>query len=73
VPIEDFDALGRVSNYQVVHALVDFNAAKYGTSSFRLIPVPALVPGEYCLVVKVAIKPESKSPAFCFGVDVAGN
>ena len=73
VPIEDFDALGRISNFQGGHALVDFNAVKYGASSFKLIPVPALVPGEYCLVIKVATKQESKSPAFCFGVDVAGN
>jgi hypothetical protein len=73
VPIADFDALARMSNYQVVHALVDFNAMKYGASSFKLVPVPALVPGEYCLVVKVATRWQSKSPAFCFGIDVAGN
>lgn len=73
VPIEDFDVLSRMSNFQLVHAMVDFNAMKYGASSFKLIPVPALVPGEYCLVVRVATKAESKSPAFCFGIDVAGN
>jgi hypothetical protein len=73
VPIEDFDILSRMSNFQLVHAMVDFNAMKYGASSFKLIPVPALIPGEYCLVVRVATKPESKSPAFCFGIDVAGN
>jgi hypothetical protein len=73
VPLEDFDALGRISNFQVLHAIVDFNAVKYGASSFKLIPVPKLVPGEYCLVVKDVTKPQSKSPAFCFGVDVAGN
>ena len=73
VPIGDFDALGRMSDFQLVHATVDFNAVKYGASSFRLIPVPALVPGEYCLVVRVATKPENKSPGFCFGIDAAGN
>jgi hypothetical protein len=73
VPIAHFDALSRMSNYQLVHTTVDFNAMKYGASSFKLIPVPALVPGEYCLVVRVATKPQNKSPAFCFGIDVAGN
>jgi hypothetical protein len=72
VPIVDFDILNRMSNFQLVHATVDFNAVKYGASSFRLIPIPALVPGEYCLVVRVATKPENKSPAFCFGIDAAG-
>ena len=71
VPIADFDLLNRMSNYQVVSASVDFNAVKYGTSSFKLIPVPTLVPGEYCLVVKLATKWQDKSPGFCFGVDAA--
>jgi len=73
VPLEDFDPLGRLSNFQSAHATVDFNAVKYGASSFKLIPVPALVPGEYCLVVKIATKPENKSPAFCFGIDATGD
>jgi hypothetical protein len=73
VPVEDFNALGQISNLPWVHATVDFNAAKYGESSYKLIPVPALVAGEYCLVVRVATEPQSKSPAFCFGIDVAGN
>jgi len=73
VPIVDFDPLGRLSNYKSPRATVDFNAVKYGASSFKLIPVPALVPGEYCLVVKIATKPENKSPAYCFGIDATGN
>lgn len=73
VPIVDFDLLNRMSNFQLVHATVDFNAVKYGESSFKLIPVPTLVPGEYCLVVRVATKAENKSPAYCFGIDEVWN
>lgn len=73
VPIVDFDLLNRMSNFQLVHATVDFNAVKYGASSFKLMPVPTLVPGEYCLVVKVATKAENKSPAYCFGIDETWN
>jgi hypothetical protein len=73
VPVGDFNALGQMSNLQWVDATVDFNAIKYGASSYKLIPIPALIAGEYCLVVRVATEPQSKSPAFCFGVDVAGN
>lgn len=73
VPILDFDALGRISKYRLVPSTVDFNAAKYGSSSFKIIPIQALAPGEYCLIVKEAIKSERKSPGFCFGVDATGN
>jgi hypothetical protein len=73
VPIVDFDILNRMSNFQVVHATVDFNAVRYGTSSFKLIPLQALVPGEYCLLIKPINKSESKSPGFCFGINAAGN
>ena len=73
VPIVDFDILNRMSNFQVVHATVDFNAEKYGSSSFKLISVQVLVPGEYCLLIKPTNKSESKSPGFCFGIDAAGN
>ncbi len=72
-PIWKFDALGRPSSALLNSAAVDFNSTKYGTSSARLIPVRALVPGEYCLFIKPTNKWPKKSPGFCFGVDPAGN
>ncbi|MBK9529227.1 MAG: hypothetical protein IPO41_13150 [Acidobacteria bacterium] len=41
---------------------VSFNAAKYGTSSFKISPASELKPGEYCLITA------NSMTAFCFGV-----
>lgn len=73
LPIEDFDALGRLTRISLASAIVDFDAAKYGASSFRLTPIQKLVPGEYCLTVRLATKPENKSSGFCFGIDTVGS
>ncbi len=72
-PIVDFDALGRISKNRLAPSIVEFNAAKYGASSFKIIPIQALAPGEYCLVVRDPNKWEKKSPGFCFGVDATGS
>ncbi|MGI8883905.1 MAG: hypothetical protein ACR2IA_06645 [Pyrinomonadaceae bacterium] len=42
-----------------------FNAAKYGASSFKIIPAASLQSGEYCLSTA------NTANAFCFGVDSA--
>jgi hypothetical protein len=42
---------------------ISFNAAKYGESSFRIVPASLLLPGEYCLS-----GPGNKD-GFCFGID----
>lgn len=73
VPIVDFDVLSRISRFRFIPATIDFNAAKYGASSFKIIPIQALAPGEYCLIVKAANKFAKKSPGFCFGVDATGS
>jgi hypothetical protein len=73
VPIEDFDALGRATGFPLAPATVDFNAVKYGASSFKLIPIRKLAPGEYCLTVRLATKPERNSAGFCFGIDTVGS
>lgn len=44
---------------------VSFNAAKYGTSSFKITPAQNLPPGEY------AISTTSANDGFCFGIDPA--
>lgn len=44
---------------------VSFNAAKYGTSSFKISPAYELKPGEYC------ISAANTAAAFCFGIDAA--
>lgn len=44
---------------------ISFNAAKYGDSSFRVVPANALLPGEYCL------SGPGSADGFCFGVDAA--
>jgi hypothetical protein len=73
VPIEDIDALGRVTSFPLASATVDFNAVKYGASSFKLIPIQKLAPGEYCLTVRLATKQERNSSGFCFGIDTLGS
>jgi hypothetical protein len=72
MPINDFDAFGQPTKITLNHGTVDFNATKQGVSSFKLIPVQLLVPGEYCLIIKDGNQWPKKSPGFCFGVDPAG-
>jgi hypothetical protein len=72
VLINQFNALGQPSGPIVNSGAVDFNSARYGTSSFRLIPVRPIVPGEYCLFIKPPNKWPKRSPGFCFGVDPGG-
>ena len=71
--IGDFDAFGRLSKITLLKSSVDFNASKYGVSSFKLIPVQRLAPGEYCMTVRLATKAENKSSGFCFGIDKVGS
>ena len=73
LPIEDFDALGRPTKISIASATIDFNAVKYGASSFKLTPIQMLAPGEYCLTVRLATKQENRSSGFCFGIDKVGN
>jgi len=73
LPIEDFDALGRPTKISLAPATVDFNAVKYGASSFKIIPIQKLAPGEYCFTVRLATKQERNSSGFCFGIDTLGS
>jgi hypothetical protein len=68
VPIDNFDSLGRVSKV-TMPPFIDFNAAIYGASSFRLSPTKILVPGEYCFLVKTGNELPKAVPGFCFGID----
>jgi hypothetical protein len=69
VPIENFNALGRVTKVTVTHAVIDFNAAIYGASSFKLVPLHALAAGEYCFLMKAGNQWPREVPGFCFGID----
>ena len=71
MPIVDFDPLGRASLATMRPATIDFNAVKQGTSSYKLVPIQALVPGEYCLIVKTPNQWPGRITGFCFGVDAA--
>ena len=44
-------------------AVVAFDVAKYGASSFKVVPTAELKPGEYCLSTAAT------AAAFCFGID----
>ena len=68
VPIDNFNALGRVSKV-TIPPVIDFNAAIFGASSFKLIPIHVLAPGEYCFLVKTGNGLPKAVPGFCFGVD----
>lgn len=70
LPVETFTPLGGVSKFTLNTGTVDFNAAVYGASSFKLTPVEALAPGEYCLVIKPTNQWPSKSPGFCFRIEL---
>jgi hypothetical protein len=71
MPIVDFDPLGRASLATMRPATIDFNAMKQGASSRKVVPIQALVPGEYCLIIKALNQWPRKIPGFCFGVDAA--
>jgi hypothetical protein len=73
LPIEHFNAFGGVSKFALNAGTVDFNAVTYGPSSFKLTPLEALAPGEYCLVIKRSNQWPGRSPGFCFGVDPSTN
>jgi hypothetical protein len=68
VPIDNFNALGRVSKVTMPTG-IDFNAAIYSSSSFKLIPIHVLVPGEYCFFMRTGNELPKVVPGFCFGVD----
>jgi hypothetical protein len=68
VPIDKFNGWGRVSKV-TIPPVIDFNAAIYSASSFKLIPVHVLVPGEYCFLLKTGNELPKAVPGFCFGVD----
>jgi hypothetical protein len=68
LPIDNFDALGRVSK-MTIPAFIDFNAAIFGASSFKLIPIQVLAPGEYCFLMKTGNELPKAVPGFCFGID----
>jgi hypothetical protein len=71
MPIADFNALGNVSKVTLEPAVIDFNAAKYGSSSIKIVPIEPLTPGEYCLIIRAPGQLPKRTNAFCFGVDVA--
>jgi hypothetical protein len=73
VPIADFNPLGEVSNVTANINIVDFNAERYGLSSFRVVPEQPLAPGEYCLIAEGSTQMKSKSPASCFAVEADSN
>lgn len=68
VSIDEFNALGRVSKV-TMPPVIDFGAAIYGVSSFRLMPTRVLVPGEYCFLMKKGNEFPKAVPGFCFGID----
>jgi len=73
VPIVTVDVLERISNPKPNPTVVDFNAARYGAASFKLVPIQALMPGEYCLFIKGGNEWPKTVPGFCFGVDASAN
>jgi hypothetical protein len=73
LPIAFVDALDRVSQPTPKPVLVDFSTAKFDSSSFKLLPTQPLVPGEYCMLIKVRNDLPNPAQAFCFGVDASVN
>lgn len=71
LPVEKVDAFGILMKILPNPAIVDFNAVQFGSTSFKLVPVHPLEPGEYCLIVALVDKPAHKSPGFCLGIDPA--
>ncbi len=58
-------SIGISSKTTVNQYAIQFNVAKYGESSFKVVPANTLSPGEYCLSGK------GTQDGFCFGVDAA--
>jgi hypothetical protein len=58
-------SMGMSSKDVTNQAAISFNAAKYGASSFKIVPAYELKPGEYCLSTATT------ATAFCFGIDAA--
>jgi hypothetical protein len=71
LPLGTYNGHGRAVSVTLEDYVVDFNAAKEGTS-FKLVPTGALAPGEYCLMITTPNPSPTKNPGFCFGVDAAG-
>ncbi len=71
MPIADFNAMGNVSKLTLDPAVIDFNAAKYGSFSIKIVPIEPLTPGEYCLIIRASGQLPKRTNAFCFGVDAA--
>ena len=70
LPLGEFNGWGRVTQVGQVGG-VDVKAVKYGASSFRLVPLQALAPGEYCFLLGQlggSIKGKQIGGS-CFGVD----
>lgn len=70
MPLNEFNALGQTSMINWGSALIDFNAAQYGSSSIRIVPAAPLAPGEYC-VFQGSGQVLQKVNGFCFGIDGA--
>jgi hypothetical protein len=66
MPLTGFDTSGRVSTVNYTRELIGFNAAQYGGSSTKIVPIEPLAPGEYCFISSHMPK---KTNAFCFGVE----
>jgi len=61
-------SMGRNGKSVTSERAIPFNATKYGVSSFRIVPVQRLAPGEY------ALGAPGNHDGFCFGIDpAAGN
>ncbi len=56
-------SIGTNSKTTISEYTVQFNAAKYGESSFKVVPANALPSGEYCLSTS------GTKDGFCFGID----
>lgn len=72
-PILNFSPLGQPTALPSSADVVDFDASKYGSFSFKLRPIHALEPGEYCLIISGKTHWADKNPSFCFGIDASGN
>ena len=56
-------SIGMSSKAVTNQSAISFNVAKYGDSSFKVVPANTLSPGEYCLSTSTS------TDAFCFGID----
>lgn len=58
-------AFGAVNSNKQNESMIPFNTAKYGESSFKIVPSQGLPMGEYCFSTTTG------QDAFCFGIDAA--